>query len=213
VLLAILFGLSAGLWTSAPEQIPVHWNIAGEVDRYGGKFEGLLAIPLMALGMYALFRFLPLIDPNRDNYEKFAGAYQSVRLSLTVFLSGLQAAILAVAFGWPVSMDLLVMGGVGLLFIVFGNLMGKLQPNWFVGVRTPWTLSSKTSWVKTHRLAGWLFIGLGLLFVLGGLVRSPWMILVVVLASLASAAWMIIYSYLVWRTATDRVPPTESAAQ
>ena len=83
--------------------------------------------------------------------------------------------------------------------MVCGNLMGKLRPNWFVGVRTPWTLSSKMSWNKTHRLAGWMLMLMGLLLAALAVFRTTWMLVVMVAVDVVCLAWMVIYSYLVYR--------------
>ncbi|HEY6565141.1 MAG TPA: SdpI family protein, partial [Pirellulaceae bacterium] len=96
---------------------------------------------------------------------------------------------------------------VGLLLMVFGNVMGKIRPNWFVGVRTPWTLSSKLSWTKTHRLAGWLFIGIGVLIAATGMTRSRWLLIGTLCGSGAALLGVVVYSYLVYRADPERTTP------
>jgi uncharacterized membrane protein len=202
-----MFLAAALLWQAAPEQIPMHWNIAGAVDRYGGKLEGLLGIPAMTLGLYLLLRFLPRLDPGYANYQRFAKAYTVIRVLLVLFMAAIYAVILAATFGWRVDVGIVVPAMVGLLFVVLGNFMGKIRPNWFVGVRTPWTLSSKLSWTKTHRLAGWLFIAMGVALAASGFTRQAWAVFGAFGFLGACVAWMIVYSYLVWRKDPDRVPP------
>ncbi len=97
--------------------------------------------------------------------------------------------------------------GLAVLFGILGNFMGKIRPNWFIGVRTPWTLSSKMSWNKTHRLAGWLFILMALLMLAAGLIRTNWMLITMLTVDVLCIAWMIVYSYLVYRRDPDRIPP------
>jgi immunity protein, SdpI family len=207
VVVAGLFMTAALSWSHAPDRIPVHWNVAGEVDRYGGKFEGLLLVPLMALGLYLLLLFLPRLDPGYVNYQKFATPYLVIRWSLLVFLSVIYGATLMSAFGRPVDIGAIVPCAVGLLFIVLGNFMGKIRPNWFVGVRTPWTLSSKLSWAKTHRLAGRLFVVMGLLFFVLAFVHKTWLVATLISVMVGCVVWMVVYSYLIWRNDPDRVPP------
>jgi uncharacterized membrane protein len=96
---------------------------------------------------------------------------------------------------------------VGALFFLVGNLMGKIRPNWFVGVRTPWTLSSKRSWTRTHRFAGWVFVVGGLCFMGAGVFRAHVMWNVAAGLLVAGIIATVVYSYLVWRTDPDRVPP------
>lgn len=205
--IAAMFLAAALLWQAAPERIPVHWNIAGEVDRYGGKLEGLLGIPAMTLGLYLLLRYLPLLDPGYANYRRFAKAYTVIRVLLVLFMAAIYGVILAATFGRPVAVSIVVPLLVGVLFVVLGNFMGKIRPNWFVGVRTPWTLSSKLSWTKTHRLAGWLFIAMGIVLAASGFVRQGWAVFGAFGFLGACVVWMIVYSYLVWRKDPDRVPP------
>ncbi|MFK7819144.1 MAG: SdpI family protein [Planctomycetaceae bacterium] len=202
-----MFIASAILWSNAPDQLPVHWNAKGEVDRYGGKFEGLLLLPLITVGVYALLRFIPVMDPGRENYAQFAKPYSMIRWGTTALMVAIHAAALAYVVGYQPDMGFVVGGSVSLLFLLLGNTMGKIRPNWFVGIRTPWTLSSKLSWTKTHRCGGWTFIGLGLLIGATTLVRSEWAVMMTIVASIGSSLGLVIYSYLVWRTDSDRVPP------
>jgi uncharacterized membrane protein len=197
------------LWPIAPETFPVHWNIRGEVDRYGGKFEGLLLLPLISVGLYALLFFLPRLDPGRANYPSFRPAFSIIRLAIITFLAIVYACTLFVAFGFNVNMGAVIPVLVGGLFAVLGNFMGKLRPNWFVGVRTPWTLSSRHSWNLTHRLAGRLFVLMGLAIGACGVWQSAWMVGIAVAINVLSVAWMLVYSYLAWRDDPERVTPAQ----
>ena len=210
VLLA-MFALAAWTWPHAPERIPVHWSADGQVDRFAGKVEGLLGIPALALALYVLFRVLPRFDPGRANYATFAGAYNVVRFTVL--------AILAAAYGWihlalrgqgssgaPIVGPLLA----GLALVVLGGVLGKVRPNWFVGVRTPWTLSSKKSWVGTHRLAGWLFVLSGLLLWALLLASPSWATRMVPVLIVASAGVSAIYSYVLWRKDPEKLPPLQT---
>ena len=150
--------------------------------------------------------FLPRIDPGQADYATFANVYTLIRLSITAVLAFVYACIVLAAFGYHVDMGLLMPLAVGLLLCVLGNVMGKIRPNWFVGVRTPWTLSSRDSWNKTHRLAGRLFVVLGSR---GGRVRprAKHLIALVVAWSVATLLWVVIYSYVVWSHDPERLRP------
>ncbi len=205
--LAVLVGMflaAAAMWTSTPDRFPVHWNFQGQVDRYGGKVEGLLLLPAITLGIYLLLVFLPRLDPARANYAYFSGAYAAIRIVFTVAMALLYAVMLLSAKGYPVDMGLIAPMIVGGILIVIGNYMGKIRPNWFVGIRTPWTMTSRQSWVKTHRLGGWLFIVSGLVLILAGAVRTPWAMIVMGAWFAVFVVWMFAYSYLVWRSDPDR---------
>lgn len=206
--LAFMFVAAALAWPSAPDQIPVHWNVAGEVDRYSGKVEVLLVVPLMATGLYALMRLLPAIDPGGANYSTFRGAYDALRVSILV--------VLAIGYGlihlWvrgqrpdAAAIGALVAAG---LFIVVGNLSGKLRPNWFVGIRTPWTLSSKSASTRTHRLGGWLMVLLGVAILAAASFGGAALARAVMLVGLGLVLiWTTAYSYWVWRTDPDKIAP------
>jgi immunity protein, SdpI family len=205
--IAAMFVGAAVAWPLVPERIPIHWNLQGQVDGYGGRFVGLLLLPIFALGLYALLLFLPRLDPGRANYKSCAGTYNLIRVAVVVFMAALYAVTVAAALGAAVDVGMVVSLGVGALFVVLGNVMGKIRPNWFVGIRTPWTLSSKLSWSKTHRLGGWVFIVLGPLVAAAGILRQPWFFMGTMAVGGLSLAWLVIYSYLVYRTDPDRTTP------
>jgi uncharacterized membrane protein len=209
--IAAMLILGALCWSHVPDRIPVHWNIQGEVDGYGGKFTGLVLLPLIMLGMYLLLLVLPVLDPGRANYPSFAGAYNAIRLTLTLFFSCIYVVTVLVALGYRVNMSTVIGLAMGLLFMILGNVMGKIRPNWFVGVRTPWTLTSKLSWTKTHRLAGWLFILMGLMAVAWALVQVQWVLVLMVIVDVGCGLAMVVYSYLVYRTDPARMTPADTS--
>jgi uncharacterized membrane protein len=207
VVLAGMFVLAAITWPHAPDRIPVHWGLNGEVNGYGGKFEGLLMLPLLAAGSYLLFLVLPNLDPGRANYAQFAGAYTLLRFAIVLVLALVDGVILLWIGGHRLSVATFIPMLVGGLFVVMGSVLGKIRPNWFVGIRTPWTLSSKLAWTKTHRLGGWIFMLTGLLFLAAGILRSAPMFIVAIVVTAAGILGTIIYSYVLWRGDPDRVPP------
>jgi uncharacterized membrane protein len=208
LLLAAMFGLAASNWASAPERIPVHWGLHGQVDRYGGRVEGLLAIPLTALGIYFLFLLLPRIDPKRASYAAFAGPYSAIRLGVLAVLAALYALTWSWIHGRPAAIHVWVPAIVGALFVVIGSVLGRVRPNWFVGVRTPWTLSSRVSWDRTNRAGGRLFLLLGAGLVLFAATQAAWLLWPVIAGGLVGVLGLVVYSYLLWRHDPDRTPPT-----
>jgi len=165
----------------------------------------------MALGLYLLLRFLPRIDPGRANYRTFAGAYAWLRVSLISFMAILYAIMLASAFGATIAVPSVMPAALGVLFIVLGALMGKLRPNWFVGIRTPWTLSSKNAWIRTHRLGGWLFMLVGVGMLLTGLFDARAVFIVMAVGLIGSVIFLMYYSWRVWREDPEKVQPADTA--
>ncbi|MGA7227194.1 MAG: DUF1648 domain-containing protein [Acidimicrobiia bacterium] len=205
-IIAGMFILAAVRWGSVPDQIPVHWNAAGEVDGYGGKFVGLLLVPIMTAVLYPLLKYLPRIDPASRNYETFAGTYLLVRVLLTVYLAFIYVVLnLAIGNEETFPVGELIVAAVGVLFIILGSVMGKFRPNWFAGIRTPWTLTSKKSWVMTHRLGGRVFIAAGVATMVGALIGGEWAFYAMFIVLIPGVIYLFVYSYLVWRDDPDKV--------
>jgi uncharacterized membrane protein len=200
LLIIAMFVASAVTFPSASDVIPIHWGINGQPNGYGGRFEGLFLLPLMTVGIYLLLLFLPNIDPRRANYDKFGSVYRIIRTLLIVFMAGLHGVIIASIHGTAIDMSMVVMVMVGLMLAVLGNYFGKLKQTWFVGIRTPWTLSSELSWTKTHILGGKIFVVFGLLLALSGLIRQNWLFFVVMGLFLAAIVYLFVYSYQVWKS-------------
>jgi uncharacterized membrane protein len=210
-LIALMFAAAAGSWPAVEPPIPVHWNAAGEVDRSAGRFEGLLLLPLTALVNYVLLLVVPRLDPGSAHGADVGRPWLAIRVASLVLLAVLHAAILLTAHGVAVDVLLVTATGTGLFLVVVGNALGKIRPNWFAGVRTPWTLSSKTAWLRTQRLAGFVLIAGGVVLAAAGLLRSApgyAVALAVVLLGLLGAT---VYSYFVWRADPHKVPPAGSA--
>ena len=209
-LIALIAGMwvtAALMWPSSPERFPVHWGLGGEVDRYGNRTEGLLAMPVVAVLIYLLMLFLPRLDPGRLNYAKFAGAWYTMRASSLALLALLYAVMVLSARGVSIDMSRFMGLTMGAMLFVMGNVLGKIRPNWFFGVRTPWTLSSKLSWSKTHRLAGWVFVSGGLALMAAGVIGTPSAMGVAFAILMAGVLGAVAYSYFVWRSDPDRIPP------
>ena len=207
VLLGGMFALAAAAWSGAPERIPVHWGLSGNVDGYGGRFEGLFAIPLLALGTYVLMLFLPRLDPGRANYESFGPVYATLRLLMVAVLAALYGLVHLWIRGVHARIEVFVPLIVGALFMVVGNLLGKVRPNWFVGIRTPWTLSSKVSWDGTHRAGRWVFILMGALLMASTVLRPASTAWVLGALLFAGVLGLTIYSYVLWRRDPEKTPP------
>jgi immunity protein, SdpI family len=209
LMLLAMFVIAAMMWSRVPDRVPVHWGWAGQVNRMGGRFEGLFVLPLAALGVYVLLLVLPRIDPRRAHYSAFASPYRTIRMLMVAMLFDLQLVIVP-RLSRP---DVPLVGGpvlvLAIMVIVLGNFLPKIQSNWFVGVRTPWTLSSEESWRRTHRLAGWLFVIAGVVTIAITLLWPRAGMVVLLTSLMTSAAVSVVYSYLVWRRDPSKALPSQ----
>lgn len=204
VFVAASFALSAAVWKRLPERVPIHWNFHGEIDDWGGRLEGALLFPVLALVVWLVLPRLPLIDPRRASFEKFRGSYDLVVTVTLAFLFAVHCAVIAAALGYDVSMGRLIPVGVGLLFITIGNVLPRTRPNWVMGVRTPWTLSNDRVWTRTHRVGGYLLVAAGVLIMLSAFLPASWGFGVLLVATLGSALGSVVYSYFAWKQETSR---------
>lgn len=164
VLIIFLFLLGLLVYPKLPEKVPSHWNSKGEVDRYSSRFWGAFGIPIMITLMYLGLLYIPYIDPKRENYLKFESTYRIIRSIIVITFVSLQLVLLIVVLsGKDYLVSKLVPGLIGMLLIFIGNYLPRIKYNWFVGIRTPWTLSSEEVWRKTHRISGYLFVLGGIL--------------------------------------------------
>jgi uncharacterized membrane protein len=191
-------GAAALVYPSLPEQFAVHFDASGTPDSFYGKALGVTVVPATALGVWALFRLLPRIDPRGENIRAFQGAYDAILLLVLAFLAYVQGLLLAFNLGVDYPRNAAVLGGVGLLFAGIGLLFRYAEPNWFVGIRTPWTLSDDEVWRRTHRVAAPLFVLAGALVVAAAFLPVPTE-LVVGLAAAVAAGVPSAYSFVVYR--------------
>lgn len=198
IVLLAPFAVVAYYWNQFPEQIPTHWNIKGEVDDYSGKTYGLFFPLLLNIGMYFMFKALPYIDPKKSNYPLFKSKMHVIQLATHVFISGMAITTNFVALGYKINVVAIVNIGVVVLILVLGNYLSAVRPNYFIGIRTPWTLANEDVWVKTHRFTGRLWVAASLIMLLFYLVLPfhP-IVLIVYLATIILPPF--IYSYLLFR--------------
>jgi uncharacterized membrane protein len=193
-----LAGLAA-LYRKLPASIPTHWNLSGRVDGWSPRWS-IFAQGALPLGLYLLMRLIPRIDPRSESHAQHERAYGV--LSLTVSLGFIPIAWIsaAAALGADIDSGALVRVAIGVMFAVIGNFLGKLRSNYFIGIRTPWTLADDEVWRKTHRRGGAVFVAAGLLTAATAFVPSPVAgSLIGFGAILGASAYVTLYSYLEFR--------------
>lgn len=209
VFVALALGVAIWLWPQMPAQVPVHWDVHGQANGHASRLWAVAMWPLLIAALAGLTALLPAISPRRFEIKPFAGIYGALMLAIQGVMLVLGMAAMAAGAGHAVPMTTIALLAVGVLLMVLGNYMGKLRRNFFMGIRTPWTLASEAVWERTHRLAGWLFVLAGVAMVIAAPIPAVrWLSLgVVAVACLAPA----VCSYFIYRR-LEGLHPSEGDA-
>ena len=187
-----------------PGTVPIHWGISGQANGYSPKWLGTFVWPLMSIGIYGLIQILLAAGPRLGGRENTAANLQIGKIILTsvmLFLLIIQLSALAQTLGVGFDMTMVIMLALSVLFIFLGNYMGKVRRNFWMGIRTPWTLASSVTWERTHRLGGWLFVAVGLIGIPFSFVPvlRLWGVIVPLIAV---SAFLYLYSYVCYQRVT-----------
>jgi len=195
LIVLIAFAVSIFVYPQMPNRIASHWNAKGEVDGYMPKFWGLFFMPFILVFLALLFIIVPRLDPLRDNIEQFRKYFDGFIILFFIFMLCVHLLIVFWNKGVKISPNIFMPIGVGILFFYIGILCENTKRNWFIGIRTPWTLSSDRVWDKTHRIGAKLFKIAGIIAILGVFFRelAVWFIIVPVIFV---AICTIVYSYV-----------------
>ncbi|MFH2100729.1 MAG: SdpI family protein [Candidatus Micrarchaeota archaeon] len=199
LLFALLFlAIGAYFYPQMPDRMADHWNAQGEANGYTDTFWGVFLVPLMAIAITLMLLAVPRIDPLKKNIEKFRGHYEGFMFVFLLYMLAVYLQIILWNMGNEISFNITMPIGIGLLFIYLGFLFDKIKKNWFIGIRTPWTLSSDRVWEKTHKLGAALFKLSGMIALMGIFVPEYyiWMIIVPIIAS---SIGLSLYSYFEYR--------------
>ncbi|NHN40999.1 DUF1648 domain-containing protein [Halorubellus sp. JP-L1] len=199
VLVAVAAVASVLALPDLPERTAIHWGPGGSPDDFASPAFAAAFVPALMVVVLALFEGLPRVDPLKENFEEFAGVYDALVLATLGFLAGVHGLVLAFNLGYGVPMDVAVAVGVGGLYVVLGAVLHRVQRNWAVGVRTPWTLSDDVVWERTHDRAGSAFVVAGVASVAAALAVPEYATLVVVASAVVVAVAVSAYSYVLYR--------------
>lgn len=204
VFVLIAAAVGAWLYPHLPPRVATHWDLQGNVNGWSPRWLAVAIWPVLIAVMAVLAWLLPVISPRRYEITPFMGIYSGLMLFLQAFLLVVGVCAMLAGAGHHLPVGLIVTVAVGALLMVLGNYMGKLRKNFFIGIRSPWTLASDTVWERTHRFAGWLFVLAGAAWIVLSLTiaaRRVWP-LVVLVAVVACVPYA--YSYLVYRRLVKR---------
>ena len=190
----LVLGMIAAVYPELPARVPVHWNAAGGIDGWGERHTVLIHSAFMA-GLAALWLVLPKISPKRFAVDGFESTWWFCGMLMVCLVAYIQCMHLWAAWKPGFPMDRAVLGGLGLLFVLLGNVMGKVRRNFWLGIRTPWTLANERVWYATHRLAAKSMVAGGLVTLIVALAGLPGVVAVVALlgAALAPVAFSLVY--------------------
>lgn len=193
------------LYPSLPDTVPIHWGFDGQPDGWGGK-SSILFTASLPFAMLLLFAVLPRMDPKGKNFQRFQPVYRIFLILLTVFMCGVswlsELTVYNVLPSGGSLVNTLVMGGLGLVFLVLGNYMPRIKQNYTFGCRTPWALNDEHNWNRTQRMSGIVFVVMGavllLVSVFATLLGETLTLALLLGALLGGCVWIYVYSYLVF---------------
>jgi uncharacterized membrane protein len=189
------------LYPQMPETVPIHWNFKGEVDGYGPRAIAFLLPGLMA-GLLLLFRVLPWLSPKKFEVDSFRSTYCYIVVIIITLAGYIHFLVMLAYLGVTVNIARALVAGVFLMCGLLGNVLGKVRRNFYVGIRTPWTLASERVWNDTHRLGAWLFAAAGFLGFIGTILGLPlWLPLVLLMPT---GLVPVVYSLIRYKTLDRR---------
>ena len=184
-----------------PDTVPIHWGINGQPNGYGSKWVGTLLYPLLSVGIYTLVRVLLVVGPRLGQQGDVLANLKlakTILAGIILFMLIIQLVTIAESLGIGIDVTMVIMLALSVLFIFLGNYMGKVRRNFWMGVRTPWSLSNAVVWERTNRMGGWLFVAVGLIGIPCSFIPALrlWGILVPIIAA---TIFLYIYSYVCYR--------------
>lgn len=205
IVILILVGVivSALAYPHLPEQVASHWNANDQVNGHISRFWGAALMPLITIAMALLFLVIPSIDPLKENIAKFRDTFNTFIVLIVAFMLYMHILTLAYNLGYTFRISQAMIPGLGLIFFFAGIMMGKAKRNYFIGIRTPWTLANETVWDETHKLGSKLFIGAGILSLFGLLLGEAgfWLMMILILGA---GLIPVVYSYILFTRIADK---------
>lgn len=194
----LMLALSVYVYPQMPDTMISHWGLAGQADGHAGKFMALFLVPLISGVMLVILTAVPSIDPLHANIKKFSSHYGRFIVLMMGFFLYIHAITILLNMGYAFSINQALSPAFGALFYYCGILISNAKRNWFIGIRTPWTMSSDSVWNKTHKLGGKLFRVAGVVS-LAGIVVYDYAIIFMLVPVIAFSVLLVAYSYVEYR--------------
>ncbi|MCD6010404.1 MAG: hypothetical protein K0Q79_266 [Flavipsychrobacter sp.] len=191
------------VWNKMPEIVPTHFGIDGTPNDWSHRSVLIYLVGGMTLGMYLIFLIIPVIDP-KDKIKAMGNKYFKLKFVLMLAMALLATLVVHAALTGSIGGNtiFLIAGG---MFLFLGNYMQTVKPNYFIGIRTPWTLENETVWSKTHRLAGRLYFIAGLVIIILSFVVKNALTYIFVPLILSATIVPVVYSYILFRKVKKEV--------
>ncbi|TCM91111.1 putative membrane protein [Paenibacillus sp. BK033] len=203
---AVIFGIVFLVFNhQLPDVVGSHYNIRGEQDGTMAKSGMWLLYAGIGIALPVFLSVVRNVDPRRQNYARFSGYYTLMRWTISLFIHGVFVLMILQNLDYDLPFINIVFGGLGIMWMIIGNRMGQLRSNFFMGIRTPWTITDENNWRNTHRLGGRLWFVAGLLMLLGAcLLSAAGLVVVLIVSMVLSVVVPYLYSYLLYTGAKKK---------
>jgi uncharacterized membrane protein len=196
---AAMWVFALAVYGRLPAQVPSHWNLSGEIDGWMPRATGAFLPAAIATLVLALLHWAPRLDPRRENVERFQGDWRLMVNLVVLLFVVLEGVVLGSALGWPIDPTRAIPVALALLLVAIGNYLPRTRSNWFIGIRTPWTMDSERVWRATHRVGGRAFVVAGLLLIPAALLPARVRGAAILTVLAVAVAYPLVYSYVAWR--------------
>jgi uncharacterized membrane protein len=201
VIMAVTLLVSALAYPRLPNTIASHWGLDGSANGYMSRFWGLAIVPIIMVVIVGLFAVIPYLDPKRENIQAMRDKINNFGAAILLFLLYIHILTIAWNLGYRFDMTRMLIPAMAALFYAIGSLIATAKQNWFIGIRTPWTLSNERVWTETHRVGGKAF-QIAAVLTLGGMLLPQYAIFFILVPILVASFYPIIYSYVLYRKLT-----------
>ncbi len=198
IILVILLILAISIYPRMPEKMPVHWNAKGQIDSYGNRFIGVFLLPLIIVALYLLLLYIPKIEVYKDNLKSFMNYFNWMKVFLVSFFAVFYFVTLLPNFGITFNILYAIIPIFTILFFYIGYIMQFVKRNYFIGIRTPWTLADEDVWEKTHRIGSKTFM-INAVIILAALIWPVAGFMIFISSIVINVLFLYIYSYVVWK--------------